>query len=763
MRPIFTSLILVLSVPCIGQVFLPDTVLRNALNAQVPGIVDGAGILDTAHPDIGSITALSLTYFWDTSIDLAGLEALPSLDRLGVFSEVDEPSAVSIMAFPPLISRIGVHVNGGGSVALGDVPSTLEFLQFISWEDFTDFNVNSFADTLDQLHLEYQARFSLNQPGYIRSVLVHGYGNILPSPPIQWWTDVMCKELTLSSFSLGENDLQGISCKHLRFSECTFETVSLPGDLTSLIIDNLGLGEIVSFPPTLDSLEVRLWNGSFCLPPLPDALAYLRLDSSATCLPNWPASLATATIDGIQYDQGTMEYCSIANSECPGTNPVIMGSFFVDGNGNGTLDGGESGWGYGTVVSSPGGSVAGCDVAGDWTKGVLPGIYDIQPASSNPYVIAYAPVTHNGMVPNMGDMDADNHFAVTLMPNMNDLQVSIDITPTRPGFENRLFLNYRNYGSVPIDAILTLNWDTDQQWVGSSINPTNLTGNTVTWDLGTLQVAAQEQVTVDLYTSPDVPIGTAIDHTLTINPLVSDETPADNIADLVTEVVGSYDPNDKLLTPAALTPDEVALGETPIEYTIRFQNTGTYHAERVVILDTLSEDLQWESMRSIASSHDQHWYIVDGVLHVVYDNIMLPDSNANEPESHGFFQFSMLPKSDLVNGSVIENIAHIIFDFNEPIITAPAVFLVDITSGVEPTERGAELSILPNPAHDRIQIRTEGTTAMPYRIMDMLGQEVLQGSVLPNVWIDVQPLANGPYVFEVTEAGARKCVRFMKQ
>ncbi|HRF82091.1 MAG TPA: hypothetical protein PL070_18610, partial [Flavobacteriales bacterium] len=101
----------------------------------------------------------------------------------------------------------------------------------------------------------------------------------------------------------------------------------------------------------------------------------------------------------------------------------------------------------------------------------------------------------------------------------------------------------------------------------------------------------------------------------------------------------------------------VTLGETPIEYTIRFQNTGTYLAERVVILDTLSTDLQWESMRFIASSHDHTWYIVNGVLHVIHNDIMLPDSNSNEAASHGFFKFSMLPKADLVNGAVIENIA----------------------------------------------------------------------------------------------------------
>jgi uncharacterized repeat protein (TIGR01451 family) len=268
---------------------------------------------------------------------------------------------------------------------------------------------------------------------------------------------------------------------------------------------------------------------------------------------------------------------------------------------------------------------------------------------------------------------------------------------------------------------------------------------------------------VELNTAASVPLGTDITHTLTADPITTDETPSDNTYTFNDSVVGSYDPNDKLLSPAVLTPDEVALGETPIEYTIRFQNTGTYLAERVVILDTLSNDLQWESMRFIASSHDQHWYIVDGVLHVIHNDIMLPDSNANEPESHGFFKFSMLPKTDLVNGGTIENIAHIVFDFNAPIVTPPAVFTVDVAAGVEAGSTTTELRILPNPAHDRIQLIGDDAAVLPYRIVDLLGQEVQRGAAQPNAWIDVLALANGSYVLEVTKAGVPTSLRFMKQ
>ena len=160
-----------------------------------------------------------------------------------------------------------------------------------------------------------------------------------------------------------------------------------------------------------------------------------------------------------------------------------------------------------------------------------------------------------------------------------------------------------------------------------------------------------------LNTDVAVPLGTPIDHTLTALPQQPDTTLADNTATFSDVVVGSYDPNDKLLDPTSMTPLEVQAGEH-IEYTIRFQNTGTFPAERVVITDTLSSDLDWGSMEYISGSHDNTWFLQNGVLHFVHDPIFLPDSNSNEPASHGYVKFRMKPVSTLMIGEQIENIAN---------------------------------------------------------------------------------------------------------
>ena len=53
----------------------------------------------------------------------------------------------------------------------------------------------------------------------------------------------------------------------------------------------------------------------------------------------------------------------------------------------------------------------------------------------------------------------------------------------------------------------------------------------------------------------------------------------------------------------------------------------------------------------------------------IFNNIQLPDSNVNEPASHGFVKFKINQRANNPLGTVIENKAGIYFDFNEAVIT----------------------------------------------------------------------------------------------
>lgn len=136
-------------------------------------------------------------------------------------------------------------------------------------------------------------------------------------------------------------------------------------------------------------------------------------------------------------------------------------------------------------------------------------------------------------------------------------------------------------------------------------------------------------------------------------------------------VTCAYDPNDKSASPEGYEEPHFILADTEIEYRIRFQNTGNAPAFDVVIEDQIDvEHLDIATLVPTGASHSYSTIIEpSGRVRFVFNNIMLPDSVHNEPESHGYITYKIRPRSDIMEGAVIENTASIFFDDNPPIIT----------------------------------------------------------------------------------------------
>ncbi|RDC64426.1 DUF7619 domain-containing protein [Adhaeribacter pallidiroseus] len=141
-------------------------------------------------------------------------------------------------------------------------------------------------------------------------------------------------------------------------------------------------------------------------------------------------------------------------------------------------------------------------------------------------------------------------------------------------------------------------------------------------------------------------------------------------------ILDSYDPNDKQAIPVGLTANHYTPTNTPLRYTIRFQNTGNDVAYRVVVVDTLAEDLDVSTLQVGASSHAYTLSIsgkIQPILTFTFDNILLPDSTHNQAGSNGFISFSIKPKLNLPEKKEIKNYADIFFDYNEPVRTNTTV------------------------------------------------------------------------------------------
>ncbi len=191
--------------------------------------------------------------------------------------------------------------------------------------------------------------------------------------------------------------------------------------------------------------------------------------------------------------------------------------------------------------------------------------------------------------------------------------------------------------------------------------------------------------------------------------------------------IGAFDPNDKQAQPLGYGTAHYINDNIPINYKIRFQNTGTDTAFTVVVIDTIDVHLDPGSISMGASSHSYDWELREnGILAVTFDNIMLADSNVNEAASHGFFKFEIKQQPNNPIGTVITNRAGIYFDFNPPVITNETFHTIGddfvtilLVSGTEELlEEGVSIQVFPNPFESSTTVQVTG------KAYDLLEMEV---------------------------------------
>jgi uncharacterized repeat protein (TIGR01451 family) len=194
-------------------------------------------------------------------------------------------------------------------------------------------------------------------------------------------------------------------------------------------------------------------------------------------------------------------------------------------------------------------------------------------------------------------------------------------------------------------------------------------GNKLSWNYTDLQPDERRTVTIQIKLPASIPLGTLLSSSISLTSEGSDIEPANNAHKVSQLVIGSYDPNDKAVSDTILSPAQISASE-PLVYTIRFQNIGTAEALFVTVKDTLSDKLDIGSFQMLGASHRYTVKLNEkGVLEWFFDNINLPAEMHDEPGSHGFIRYQIIPKKELSIDAVIDNKAYIYFDFNAPIVT----------------------------------------------------------------------------------------------
>ncbi|MBT8231252.1 MAG: hypothetical protein HKO66_14820 [Saprospiraceae bacterium] len=233
-----------------------------------------------------------------------------------------------------------------------------------------------------------------------------------------------------------------------------------------------------------------------------------------------------------------------------------------------------------------------------------------------------------------------------------------------------LHINLKNEGSNPIRGDVEVSF--------SNVDSVSFNNNFIGNNIGEIEMSTpdlfhgeNEEFTVQYKVPDETNVGDTISFQITFFVHDINGATVDTIKRLISkEIRCAFDPNDKAVTPIGFGQNAYTPKSIPLRYRVRFQNTGNYPATTVIIGDMISESLDINTLKILDTSHPMtEVYHDDNHLRFIYENINLPDSVNNEPESHGFVFFEIWPHTELPEYTEIENTAFIYFDLNEPVIT----------------------------------------------------------------------------------------------
>ena len=456
---------------------------------------------------------------------------------------------------------------------------------------------------------------------------------------------------------------------------------------------------------------------------------------------------------------------------------------FADLNGNCIFDSGEQGI-QNIMMHCSGFGYTFSDINGDYSFAVPTGTYTISESIQYAYPLAACQSNSISVsVTAASGCISTVDFANNINPIRDIHLIRTGINAPVPGNTYTHGLIVANDGTVN-ESTIQLSHTSDGQLALTGTSPVTFTQLSPTTEPNWYSVISgfptmtpgtstiiyfDHMVPTDIPLATNVTFGDTASYMAPMSNWLNDFTPWNNIENFQATVVGSYDPNFKEVSPKGSGIEGfIATGDSVLDYVVHFQNTGTYYANKVVIIDTLDTDLDLESLHVGFSDHEYQATVSEtGVLTFTFDNIHLDWQANSEMGSRGLVAYSIKQKPNLAIGTEIKNTAAIYFDYNAPVITNQTLNTIQAPLGILEEENQFGLTLYPNPTSGDLNLELkEASEIKTINIFDLQGRLVISDQADRNSStqkISVAHLSNGIYFIELVKIDGQKATgKFIK-
>jgi uncharacterized repeat protein (TIGR01451 family) len=680
------------------------------------------------------------------------LTALPTLpDSLNILW-CHENQITSLPLLPPALMDLSCYKNQ--LTVLPDFPATMHML------DCSNNQITELPDLLPGLNFVFlTCRNNLldslpELPPYLYSLNCDS-NQITELPSMNNLGSLNCSSNQLTDLPPVSLNMQNLFC----YDNLLTSIPELPDGLNIFWCNANQLTSLPSLPESISNLDISDNPMLFCLPAQQYLNSFKWYNTGITCLPNvMTVNTSVPLVD-------TVPVCGLFNAGNCNVLWNINGKVFSDSVSNCTIDPGESRYKNVKVNLYRNGILEQqtyTSLFGEYTFDTDTGTFYYSLDTANVSFNVTCPVGsgHTSVISAADSFEVDKNFAIECAASF-DVGVigvvpfgifrsgdTVYVKAVAGDLSQFVGLNCANglAGSVRIiiDGPAYYNGITP-----GALTPT-VNGDTLDYaitDFGLLTF--QNEFGFTIVVNSSAAIGDQVCVQVEVNPVAGDLNPSNNNYSFCATVNNSYDPNDKLVNPEGI----IDTSQVSLNYTIRFQNTGTAPAKHIVIIDTLDASINPASFQLVSYSFPPLIQVTGNIIKFIFQNIELPDSTNDEPNSHGYVQYNVRLNEQLPIGTEIYNTAYIYFDFNTPVQTNTTYNIIDVVSGMQTINGIQKVNVYPNPTYSNSELLVTGLNNEPFTfsINDINGKVLFntQGNGGLTAKILLPELASGAYFFGI--------------